>query len=499
MEFSSPLWFSALLIMPLVWGLFLFYLRKEESHSQLEKFIDKHLIPYLLIRNDPKSTKQWSPLLFWSLVYTLFVIAMAGPRFEFREIPTFSREQNLAILLDLSESMNATDILPSRLMRSRQKIEDLLNMSKKVKIGLIAFAADPHMITPLTEDKETIRRLLPTLDTDLVFVQGSKLSGALDMAETMLANEQGASKSLLVISDGGFEDASAALQTAKKLSNDGIVIHTLGIGSVEGTPLKVKNKGAPVISKLEREKFAEISKIGNGRYFEAGHELTPILEDLKNRSEVKQETKLQRIWEESFYLFLLPVLPFFLIWYRRGAIFALFLILPAFSEAFFYNSEQLAEQAFNAGDYETACQQFQDPYRKGVAYYRKGDYQAAEEMFRQSGAKYNLGNALALQDKLQEAIQAYEEVLEKQPEHIQAKENLELLKKMQEEEEKEEKGKEEEEEQKEEEQKPQARSQEDQDADLWLDQIKNDPESFLKNKFYLESMKNGTKEDICPW
>ncbi len=547
LHFAHPLWFWILLVIPLVWGLYFFYYRGQQPLHQLEKFIDKHLIPYLLLGGEQKKKRVWSHLLFWSLVWSCLVLALAGPRWDFREVITFTRDHSLAILLDLSESMNAKDVLPSRLGRAKQKVEDLLNTSKGVKIGLIAFAADPHMIVPMTEDKETIRHLLPSLDTDLVYIQGSKLTPPLEMAATMLESEPGNSKAIVVISDGGFEDASA-IHTAKKLAEKGIFLYTIGVGSLEGAPLKdrqggvIKKNGSPIVSKLEKEKFNEISKIGHGRYFDSDHseQVALLFEDLEKRADIQHEAhKTQRFWEEHFYWFLFPILPFFLWWYRRGYIFALlpFILMPTYSQAslsdYFCNTEQQAEQAYENGDYSTASQDFQDPYRKGVAYYRMGDYTTAEEMFRNSTrpevaskAAYNLGNALVQQNKLHEAITAYEDVLEKWPDHQQAKENLELVKKMLEEQKQKEndpqkqdsddqsegqpqkeeaESKEsspnssEEKEAPQHEEKAPPRSQEDLDADLWLNQIKNNPKSFLKNKFHIESKKNGTKEGVDPW
>ncbi|CRX37949.1 vWA domain-containing protein [Estrella lausannensis] len=575
LHFSHPLWLALLLAIPLVGGLYFLYYRRQQPLHQLEKLIDKHLIPYLLLQKGLKREKSRRQVLIWSIAWCLLVLALAGPRWSFREIDTFSRDQSLAILLDLSESMNVQDVLPSRLGRAKQKIEDLLSMSKGVKVGLIAFAADPHMIAPMTDDKETIRHLLPSLDTDLVFVQGSKLTPALEMAGTMLENEPGTNKAIVVISDGGFGDASA-IHTAKTLADKGIVLHTMGVGSPEGAPLKnrqgavLKKDGAAILSKLEKEKFREISKMGNGRYFDADHsqEAALIFEDLKKRANLQKEVqKTRTLWDERFYLFLLPVLPLFLFWFRRGCLFSLLLFTAAPSSAqaslpsFFYNEEQKASQAYEKGDYQTAADTFEDPYRRGVAYYRMGDYQSAEEMFGQSTrpevasmAAYNLGNALAKQNKLQEAIKAYEDVLEKWPDHKLAKENLDLIKKMLEEQQQqnqnEDKSNPEDQQQKEDEQdsspqenenepsqkpssekessknpneqkeadrpekqeqpskadhqlqtaaKPQPRSQEDLDADLWLNQIKSDPKSFLKTKFYLESKRNGTKEEVDPW
>ena len=561
-----------LLIIPLVGGLFFLYDQRQQPIHQLEKFIDKHLIPHLLLKGEQNKKKMGTHLLFWSIVWACSVFALAGPRFDFREIDAFTRDQSLAILLDLSESMNAKDISPSRLGRAKQKVEDLLNLSKGVKMGFIAFAADPHMLVPMTEDKETIRHILPSLNTDLVYVQGSKLSPALEMAEKMLENEMGSNKAIVMISDGGFEDAGA-IQTAKRLAERGIVLYTIGVGSLEGAPLKdrqgviVKKNGSPILSKLEKERFSEISKMGRGRYFDADHseQISLIFEDLEKRSEVQQKAhKTQRVWEEYFYWFLLPVIPFFLGWFRRGAIFSclLLLFIPIDFQAslrdLLYNNEQQGNEAYEKGDYSLAAQTFQDPYRKGVACYRKGDYQTAEEMFRESkrpevasSAAYNLGNALVQQNKLQEAVIVYEDVLKKWPDHTLAKENLELVKNALEEQEKKKQdgneksqedssqqeqdkkekeqgenesqkdssSEEKEEDKSQEESTPESekpteetdqeqgepkeesipRSQEDLDADLWLNQIKNDLTSFLKNKFYLESKKNGTKEEVDPW
>ena len=560
LHFARPLWFLMLLAIPLVGSLFFLYYQKREPLHQLEKFIDKHLLSYLLVGGEQKKNKLWTQLLFWTLVWCFLCTALAGPRWNFSEIATFTRSQNLVVLLDLSESMNAKDISPSRLGRAKQKIEDLLNLSKGVKIGLIAFAADPHMIVPMTEDKETIRHLLPSLDTDLVYVQGSKLTPALEMAATMFENEPGNNKAIVVISDGGFEDVSV-VKTVKKLAEKGIVLYSIGVGTSGGAPFKnrqgvvVKKNGSPIISKLEKEKFSQISNIGHGRYFDADHseQISLIFQDLEKRSDQQKEQahKTHRFWQEHFYLFLLPALPFFLIWYRRGYMLALFLLMSTYSEAaissYFYNNDELAKQAYERKDYTEASQAFEDPYRKGVIHYRMGDYAASEEMFKQStrpevaaSAAYNLGNALALQNKLEDAIEVYEEVLERWPDHTLAKENLELVKKMLEQQQENNQnsqegsdkdknsegdksqetadskesseGKESEQSEEKKQQpkdqplasdqkgeKPTPRSQEDLDADLWLDQIKNDPKSFLKNKFYLESQKNGTKEDVDPW
>lgn len=602
LHLAHPLWLWGNLVIPLVWVIYFLFYRTQRPLHQLEKFIDAHLIPHLLLDSVDKRKSCWKALVLWSLAWSCMVVALAGPRWSFREMEMFSRDQSLVILLDLSESMNATDVKPSRLVRAKQKIEDIINLSKGVKVGLIAFAADPHMITPITDDRETIRHLLPSLGTDLVSVQGSRLSSALEMASTMLEAEPGNNKALLVISDGGFEDASA-ITTAKKLAAKGIVIHVMGIGTAEGAPLQdhqgniLKKNGGAIVSKLEKERLNEINKVGNG-HFLGGHysddEVAELLAELENRGDAQVDIrKKNKFWDEHFYLVLLPALPIFLWWFRRGNLFGLILILSMHSlglqaslvDDYFLNAEERGGQALDAGDYATAADTFQDFYRKGVACYRAGNYAEAEKLFREStreavasSAAYNLGNSLVQQQKFKEAIAAYEGVLKNWPEHTKAKENLELVKKMldqqqqdssnsdesnpqedhenseskdqnksknsedtnqqqgnddnesqqddqgadrQEDEEEKNEGSPEpqsdedvdsEEQQGEGTQAEQtepseeegkqaksARSQEDLDADLWLNQIDQDPKMFLKNKFYIESKKNGTAQGVDPW
>lgn len=548
LHFSHPEWLFGLLFIPFAW-----LLLKISSSSQhnLEAFIDKHLLPFLLKGKENKKSSRWISLAVWSVVWACLVLALAGPRLSFREVDVLAPGESLVIALDLSESMNADDVKPSRLKLAKLKIEDLINSKKGVKLGLIAFAKDPHMIAPLTDDKETIRSYLPSISTDLVHIQGSRLTETLAMAANMLEAESGGHKSILLISDGGFEDSSA-LSIINDLQNKGIKIHVVGMGTPEGALLKnakgnvLKKSGTPVLSKLEQEKLIEISKLSKGRYFDSYQEV-----DILKTAMAETVDKKTRIWDEHFYLFLLPALPFFLLWFRRGYITygLLLLLIPtsdlrAFSE-YFKNSNEHAKDAFDEKEYEEAAQLFDDCYQKGVCYYKLGDFKNAEAMFKQEDTiqnTYNLGNSLAKQmttEKLQEALIAYDDVLARDPEHVRAKENREIVKKLLEEQEQknqdnqdqndqkddkkddqqkddkqenksddseqQDASKQEPEKQEPEKQDPkpsEAKQEKDckeQDADLWLNRIQNDPKTFLKNKFQVESMKNGTKEAVDPW
>lgn len=452
-HFTHPFFLLVLLFLPCVWILYFLFYKQTLSFDRLQKFVDPHLLPYLISDKELKQQRsKWKTLLLWSLVWILGSIALAGPRWNEREVETFSKDQTLVILLDLSESMNATDIKPSRLLRAKQKIEDLLNEAKGIKIGLVAFAADPHMITPLTEDINAIKHFLPSLDSSLVYVQGSRLSPTFDMVMQMLKSEDGNNKAILLISDGGFEDLSSALATLKK-NSEKIPIYTLGVGTSQGAPLTdhsgniIKKEGSPVISRLEKDNLKALSDVSLGSYFEAtplDHSEKVILKNLHDKAEAQALMgKKRKIFEEGFYLFLLPLIPIFLWWFKRGSLLSLMFVfvyphsLNADFTDYFKNSEQKGQKAFEQGDFEAAEHSFQDPYRKGVASYRKGNFAEAENYFRESTRQevacstiYNLGNSLAQQGKYPEAIEAYETLLKQWPNHERAKENIQLLKEL---------------------------------------------------------------------
>ena len=292
-------------------------------------------MPHLLLRGKAISRPIWKPLLIWSILWTLLMGAMAGPRWDFKEVEVFKPDQNLVILLDLSQSMNGEDEKPSRIARAKQEVEDILRHARGAKIAVIAFAADPHVINPLTDDMEAIMHLLPSLDTDLVYAQGSRLSPALDLASRMLTQEDGGSSALLVITDGGIEDA-AAIAKARQLAAKGIVTHTMGVGSREGAPVKnaggsfIRKNGNIVISRLNAEKLKEIAEAGGGKYLKAnysGEDSRLVLDQLAASAKAVEEKQHKaHHWEERFYLLLLPAAAILLGWFRRGFVFPIILL-----------------------------------------------------------------------------------------------------------------------------------------------------------------------------
>lgn len=456
---SQSQFLYALLIIPVIWILYFLLFNTKNQNRKYTKFADKHLLPYLLMNEDSKKKKSiYSGLILWSAIWFCLTLAMAGPRWSYREFEAYSKEQNMVVLLDMSLSMNANDVAPSRFQRARQEIEDILNMARargnsKVKIGLVGFAAHAHMISPISEDYSNIKRLLPLLGSDLISVQGTRISAALKTAEAMLSMEAGAAKSILIISDGGFDDNSSAASIIANLDSKGITLHVMGVGSkegmnfidVDGNPL-IKN-GSVAITKLEEEKLQEVASLGRGIYFNSdilGKNSLQILEALNNQIDyLKDHQQSIKDWDEKFYIFLFPVVFLGLFWFRKGLVFPfiILILLAPYSagavdimDRLILNDDHYAKKALmEDNDVETALEYFDDPYHRGIAHYRAGDFEKAEAEFRKETPKYeldslyNLGNTLAKQGKYEEASKIYSEVIGKDCKHEGANHNLGIM------------------------------------------------------------------------
>lgn len=246
----------------------------------------------------------------------------------------------------------------------------------------------------------------------------------------------------------------------------GIVVHTIGIGTSQGVRFVGHNNkvlmsnGKPVISKLDEDRMQEISKLGKGSYFLSHYSdrnaiaINDILS--KQNEQFLESQHTTQHWEERFYIFILPILLIIIFWFRRGFIFPFILaiiLLPTTSHAGNNLSELPSRILLNEQNFakklveeynspEEALNYLEDPYRRGVAYYRSKDYVKAEQEFeknkRAAVAKeslYNLGNSLAMQYKLHEAVDAYKSAIALDKDYEDAKYNLAIIEKMLEEEE----------------------------------------------------------------
>lgn len=456
-QFLRPLWFLALL--PLAALLVVLWQRRGRNQPW-RGLVDAHLLPHLLVGTDGAPRRL--PLALLGLGWLLLLTALAGPVWERLPQPVFAATAERVILLDLSPSMNATDIRPSRLARARFELLDLLRETKEGQVALIAFGPEPFLVSPLTGDAKTIAAQVPRLATDLIPVPGPRRTErALEMAAELLTQAGAAGGEVILLSDGiadapsnGAEDAPA-LSAARELATAGARVSVLGVGTEQGAPVPEAKggfasdpSGAVRFSRLDRRGLEALAAAGRGRYvtLDPGDRDTQSLtDDAPGPGRVLEQGGLTADqWREEGPWLLLVLLPLAALGFRRGwllPVLALaFLLPPAPSWALSWQDlwqrpDQRAARSFASGDPETAAAGFEDPAWRAAAHYRAGAYPAALDDLRGLGgpeADYNRGNALARIGRLDEAIAAYGRTLDQAPGHADAKANLDLVRRLKE-------------------------------------------------------------------
>jgi len=325
-HFSEPAWLWALLLCVPIALWLLLTARLSRGNERLQLYADSHLLPHLLGRSGVSASTQWRRYTRWALTWVLLVLAMAGPRWDFTDVQLFRPGTNLVVLFDLSRSMNVADVQPSRMVRAQQELADLLERNRGIRIGVIGFASIAHVVAPVTEDMNSIRRVLPALNSGLVKLQGSRLVNALDRAAELLAGQPEESvNSLLIITDGDFDEPDLAERLQDFAAAD-VRVHVLGIGTPGGDAIPDStgiwlrdNNGQLVISALNEALLKSMAAAGGGIYQRADYrqrDTDRILDEVKAQALPRGDTdERTRVWNERFYwlagIALLLLLPLF--------------------------------------------------------------------------------------------------------------------------------------------------------------------------------------------
>jgi Ca-activated chloride channel family protein len=319
-HFLRPIWFWALIPGFTLWVLVMI----EQSKSyRWRSVIAPHLLQHLV--RHPRRRPWIRPAAIALPCFLVSILSLAGPAWERQKTPFVQDEAPLVVALDLSRSMDAIDVQPTRLLRGQQKIRDLLALRPGARTGLIAYAGSSHMVLPLTDDAKVIEMYLISLETGLMPVAGKSPEKALKSAEEMLARETSAG-TILFVTDGIAEKYVPAFAEHKKVSQHQVVV--LAIGTSKGGPVRLGKedylkdaRGQRVISTLDRQGLEALEKQA-GTYVVGAtlddRDIQKLIRKVNIHLRSVQAVDERVPWEDYGYYLVFSVLPLALIWFRKG-------------------------------------------------------------------------------------------------------------------------------------------------------------------------------------
>ncbi len=449
-HFLRPEWLLALV--PLL-GIGWLWLRRNQRGSGWDSAIDDELLAVLL-DGGPRGSNRSLRLLLLAAV-TIGCLGAAGPTWEKLPQNVEQKDDALIILLDLSLSMLAQDVRPSRIERARQEITDVLRLREEGQTALIAYAGDAHAVVPLTDDTATISNLLASLSPEMMPVFGSNPDHALTLAHDLFENSLVLQGRILIVTDG-----IDLLNDVTRHRSAAYPISVLGVGTEDGATIPLDRvrqpgrtlrtqEGNEVIAFLDEDRLREAARLSHGSYALASlgdNDLrtvlgTPLPGD-DNTIEVEREFDT---WFDQGHWLVVLVLPLMLLAFRKGVFIAIVaaVCLPApqahadglgeLWSSLWLRDDQRAHQALRYGEPERAAALFDDPQWQSVAEYRSGNYATSLNGFAEDPSttgRYNEGNSLAQLSEYEAAIDAYEDVLARDPDHEDAAFNKALVERL---------------------------------------------------------------------
>jgi Ca-activated chloride channel family protein len=463
LTFARPEWLHALWLLPL--GAALFWWAEQRRRALIACIVAPKLRALLAGNTSP--LRRWLRAACVLGALGLLAVTLAGPQLGYDTLEVPHRGRDVIIAMDVSRSMLATDVAPTRLQRAKLLAEDLVGELGSDRLGLVAFAGSAFLQAPLTLDHGAVLAAVDELDTDLIPKGGTNIAAAIRACEEAFGKAEGFSRAIVIISDGEELDADG-LEAARQAGTAGIRIFTVGVGSEEGSEIPLgpgefvrDQSGKVVQSRLDAARMREIAEVTGGFYVPLDEDAARLLstDGIGRMQEVEMSASASRRPIERYQWPLgaavaLLCLQALVGERRRRPFAAAALWLLSASSGW---SAGLDE--YNAGNYEQARQEFEQRLRMepdapglqlnaGTAAYRLQDYGKASEFFSRamladdpllrSSAEFNLGNTLFRQGEGQEdkekkvtdwkdAIAKYKAALKTRPDYTEAKENKERV------------------------------------------------------------------------
>ncbi len=444
-HFLRPLW---LLLVPFAALLPPLWRRSRDLQRLLRSNIAEHLLPHLLIT--PQEQQRLRPVHLVCAVLILGAVAAAGPTWE-QDRPDFLENRApLIIAVDLSPSMDANDVPPSRLEAAKHKLHDLIQRRAGARNALIAYAGSAHLVLPPTDDPALLDTFIQALSTDLIAKQGKNVGAVIEQAKHLLAAEK-TPGTLLLMTDGA--DTAQLTGLDKQLDDSALQVLILAVGSEDGGILhdasgqpRTDSNGRPVLGSFNQAALKQLASAVDaplGSLTLNNDDLDWVELHAQQHFQSASDEQRELHWKDAGYWLCWPLLllAFFSVrkgWslnWMAGLLLALSIGFQptnaeasALSDAFF-TPDQQGRWAFEHQQFPQAAAHFVDPYWKGIAAYNAADFDLALASFARletPQAYFYLGNIYVRRFKFDQAIAAYTQALKLQPPFPEATANLAL-------------------------------------------------------------------------
>lgn len=267
-RFENPAFLYLLIIIPVIIVIRLLEIRKRKL--KLKKFGDLSLLKQLM----PDVSSSRKSLKFWLMIaaLALLIVMLARPQMGTKISQEKRKGIEVIISLDISNSMRAEDVVPSRLDKSKMLVENMVDNFTNDKVGLVVFAGDAFIQLPITSDYVSAKMFLQNTDPSLIATQGTDLAGAIELSSKSFTQQDKVGRAILIITDGEDHEGGA-IEAAEKARKNGIRVFVLGVGSTKGSPVPdgnggymKDNSGQEVISALNEEMCKQVAQAGGGAY-----------------------------------------------------------------------------------------------------------------------------------------------------------------------------------------------------------------------------------------
>ncbi len=411
-HFLRP-WMLLFLVIPI--GLLFKHLSLTSRGSSWENICDKNLLDFLLVAD--KTLKKISVKKYIYTGLIAMILAAAGPAWKKVEVPTFEVENPAMIILSLAKDMQLTDVTPSRLERAKFMISDITENIPEGQFGLEVYSQEPYIITPLTEDVQIIKSLLPQIVPNIVPDNGDRLDRAIALALERFKAAGYAKGNIVIFASDVGQRLDLALDKIKEAEQ---MNYTINIADT---------------SYSGNEKLQMLAEKGNGVYFKVKDGNMQIILD-KLRIEDKDKMTLSQNLRSNYldygyylvFISLLCMLPFF----RRGLLVLIFCccFVGQANAGFLLNDNQEGFRLFNEEQYEAALEKFKDSVWRGISLYKlEKNEEALQEFSKEQSetAIYNAGVVLTKLCKYDKALSAFNAVLKQNPNNEDAAYNKQVL------------------------------------------------------------------------